>query len=111
MLITLWKDIRTHRHSYVFDQPVDEDEVPGYHSAIKKFLFFMFSFQYFAFLRPMDLSTLLQLIESSTIQTFGQFIHYILKIFANAVMYNSTGHHVNTCAKEMLAYALKCIEV
>uniref|UniRef100_A0A914MMC1 Bromo domain-containing protein n=1 Tax=Meloidogyne incognita TaxID=6306 RepID=A0A914MMC1_MELIC len=96
VLLTLWKDIRTHRHSYVFDQPVDEGEVPGYHSAIKK---------------PMDLNTLFQLIESFTIQTFGQFTHHILKIFANAVMYNSTGHHVNTCAKEMLAYALKCIEV
>ncbi|CAK5079557.1 unnamed protein product [Meloidogyne enterolobii] len=95
VLLTLWKDIRTHRHSYVFDQPVDEGEVPGYHSAIKK---------------PMDLNTLFQLIESFTIQTFGQFTHHILKIFANAVMYNSTGHHVNTCAKEMLAYALKCIE-
>nr|CAD2203457.1 unnamed protein product [Meloidogyne enterolobii] len=93
VLLTLWKDIRTHRHSYVFDQPVDEGEVPGYHSAIKK---------------PMDLNTLFQLIESFTIQTFGQFTHHILKIFANAVMYNSTGHHVNTCAKEMLAYALKC---
>lgn len=96
VLLTLWKDIRTHRHSYVFDQPVEEEEVPGYHSAIKK---------------PMDLNTLCQLIESSTIQTFSQFTHHILKIFANAVMYNSTGHHVNTCAKEMLAYALKCIEV
>ena len=42
VLLTLWKDIRTHRHSYVFDQPVDEGEVPGYHSAIKKFFSFYF---------------------------------------------------------------------
>jgi hypothetical protein len=59
----------------------------------------------------MDLNTLLSQIESCSVQTFGQFTHYILNIFANAVMYNSTGHHVNTCAKEMLSYALKCIEV
>jgi len=48
VLLTLWKDIRTHRHSYVFDQPVDEGEVPGYHSAIKKFFFhFIFKLIYF----------------------------------------------------------------
>jgi hypothetical protein len=59
----------------------------------------------------MDLKTLRACIESGTVQTFGQFTHNILLMFANAVMYNSTGHHVNTYAKEMLSYALKNIEV
>ncbi|KAF7636346.1 Bromo domain-containing protein [Meloidogyne graminicola] len=96
VLLTLLRDISSHRHCYIFEKPVEEEEVPGYHSAIKK---------------PMDLQTLHQLIESCAIQTFGQFTHHILLIYANAVMYNSTGHHVNTCAKEMLDFAFKCIEV
>jgi hypothetical protein len=39
VLLTLCKDIRTHRFSYVFESPVSEVAVPGYHSAIKKFEF------------------------------------------------------------------------
>ena len=55
--------------------------------------------------------TIKALIDAGTIQTFGQFRHSILLMFANAVMYNSTGHEVNTSAKKMLAFALDCIDV
>lgn len=113
VLLTLWNDIRTHRYAYVFDQPVSEEEVPGYHSAIKKSTAanqFSLKINNFIF-RPMDLRTLRARIESGAVQTFGQFSHHIFLIFANACMYNSTGHHVNSYAKDMLAYALKCIQV
>ncbi|KAL3110558.1 hypothetical protein niasHT_020029 [Heterodera trifolii] len=96
ILLTLWRDIHSHRYAPVFSFPVSEELVHGYHTAIKK---------------PMDLKTLKTNIESGEVNTLGKFSYAILKMFANAVMYNSTGHYVNNYAKEMVAYALKCIEV
>uniref|UniRef100_A0A183BHI6 Bromo domain-containing protein n=1 Tax=Globodera pallida TaxID=36090 RepID=A0A183BHI6_GLOPA len=36
ILLTLWRDIHSHRHAPVFSYPVSEELVRGYHTAIKK---------------------------------------------------------------------------
>lgn len=59
----------------------------------------------------MDMQTLKARIEDGTIQTFGQFRQFIYLLFANAVMYNTTGHDVNVCAKQLLKYAIDKIDV
>ncbi|CAD6195729.1 unnamed protein product [Caenorhabditis auriculariae] len=76
-----------HKHSGIFSHPVQEKDAPGYTSAIH---------------RRMDLQTLRREVEGNIITSRTQFLIKTYTMFANAVMFNSTGHDVNTYAKTMV---------
>uniref|UniRef100_A0A914X430 Bromo domain-containing protein n=1 Tax=Plectus sambesii TaxID=2011161 RepID=A0A914X430_9BILA len=86
MILTAWRSISGHRHAGIFSQAVSDKEARGYSKTIK---------------HPMDLAKLKKQVESGEIRTTGEFKRRLLMMFANAVMYNSTGHDVNIYAKEM----------
>lgn len=59
----------------------------------------------------MDISTLKKRMESGEIEGISDFRRNVLLMFANAVMYNSTGHDVNIYAKEMASDTFKHLQV
>lgn len=59
----------------------------------------------------MDLSTLKKKLDGGNLSGMSDFKRYVLLMFANAVMFNSTGHDVNHYAKEMAADALSSLRV
>ncbi|CAI4226294.1 unnamed protein product [Auanema sp. JU1783] len=85
-LLNIWRIVCNHKHSGIFSHPVNEKEAPGYSDAIKQ---------------KMDLSTLKKEIESGQVSNLLQLKMKLALMFANAIMFNSTGHDVNTYAQEM----------
>lgn len=59
----------------------------------------------------MDLSTLKKQLDIGELQGMKDFKRKVLLMFANAVMFNSTGHDVNHYAKEMAADTLDSLKV
>ncbi|CAH8563249.1 unnamed protein product [Dicrocoelium dendriticum] len=102
-LLSALSTICSHRHAYVFMNPVTEDIAPGYSSVVFK---------------PVDLTTIRRKLEttlgslSTTLQpptnptqilidaAFG-LVRDIMLMFANARMYNSQNHEVHKMALDM----------
>ncbi|VDD89023.1 unnamed protein product [Enterobius vermicularis] len=61
--------------------------------------------------RRMDLTTLKRNVESGEVRDLAEFKRRLLLMFANAVMFNSTGHDVNIYAKEMAKDTLDSLKV
>lgn len=59
----------------------------------------------------MDLGKLKKQVESGEVRTTAEFKRRLLLMFANAVMFNSTGHDVNIYAKEMAHDAMIMLNV
>lgn len=59
----------------------------------------------------MDLATLKKQLDAGKVTDMIEFKRRLLLMFANAVMFNSTGHDVNNYAKEMAADALSSLKV
>lgn len=59
----------------------------------------------------MDLTTLKRNVESGEVRDLAEFKRRLLLMFANAVMFNSTGHDVNIYAKEMAKDTLDSLKV
>uniref|UniRef100_A0A0N5B0Z7 Bromo domain-containing protein n=1 Tax=Syphacia muris TaxID=451379 RepID=A0A0N5B0Z7_9BILA len=85
-LMSAWRLVSSHRHAAIFAHPVSERDAQGYSATVK---------------RRMDLSTLKRSVESGEVRDLAEFKRRLLLMFANAVMFNSTGHDVNVYAKEM----------
>lgn len=73
---------------------------------------FNFNFRMFCVhCSPVDLCTIKRLIENGTVETFDQMSNLLCLMYANAVMFNSTGHDVNFAAKDMYQRTFRAIQV
>ncbi|CAJ0607786.1 unnamed protein product [Cylicocyclus nassatus] len=85
-MLSMWNTLHEHRHSAIFLHPVTDRDAPGYSRAV---------------FCPVDLTTLKRETDSGLISAVDAFTLRMLLMFANAAMFNSTGHDVNFYAKEM----------
>ncbi|GAA51393.1 bromodomain-containing protein 8, partial [Clonorchis sinensis] len=101
-LLSAFFTICSHRHAYVFMQPVTEDIAPGYGSVVYE---------------PVDLTSIRRRIESALsslnssqpsssptqilIDAATRFIRDLMLMFVNARMYNSQNHEVHQMAGDM----------
>ncbi|KAK6734434.1 hypothetical protein RB195_017927 [Necator americanus] len=85
-MLSMWNILHEHKHSAIFLHPVTDRDAPGYSRAV---------------FCPVDLTTLKRETESGAISKVKVFLSRVFLMFANAAMFNSTGHDVNYYAKEM----------
>ncbi|KAI1732456.1 bromodomain-containing protein [Ditylenchus destructor] len=57
----------------------------------------------------MDLAKIKRMIEAGSIETLLQLKDHTLLMFTNAIMFNTTGHHVNQAAKDLLRQSAKIL--
>ncbi|XP_063025095.1 bromodomain-containing protein 8-like [Melospiza melodia melodia] len=95
-LLSIWRMIASHRFSSPFLKPVSEKQAPGYRDVVK---------------RPMDLSSIKRRLSKGHIQSVMQFQCDLMLMFQNAVMYNSSDHHVFHVAVEMQREVLEQLQV
>ncbi|RLW02840.1 hypothetical protein DV515_00006765 [Chloebia gouldiae] len=95
-LLSMWRMIASHRFSSPFLKPVSEKQAPGYRDVVK---------------RPMDLSSIKRRLSKGHIQSVMQFQCDVMLMFQNAVMYNSSDHHVFHVAVEMQREVLEQLQV
>uniref|UniRef100_A0A914ZRK4 Bromo domain-containing protein n=1 Tax=Parascaris univalens TaxID=6257 RepID=A0A914ZRK4_PARUN len=94
-LTSVWRMVSSHRHAAIFAQPVSDSIARGYSKVVKS---------------RMDLATLKKQLDAGKVTDMIEFKRRLLLMFANAVMFNSTGHDVNNYAKEMAADALSSLK-
>ncbi|XP_033122290.1 bromodomain-containing protein 8-like [Anneissia japonica] len=82
----VWRAAASHKCANVFLNPVTDEIAPGYSSVV---------------FRPMDLFTIKKHIESGEIRSTQEFQRDMMLMFNNAIMYNSSDHHVYLMAKNM----------
>lgn len=70
-----------------------------------------FFFSLSVFCRPMDLSSIKRRLSKGHIQSVMQFQCDLMLMFQNAVMYNSSDHHVFHVAVEMQREVLEQLQV
>ena len=82
------KGLQTHQHGWVFNCPVDPDELglPDYFQIIKK---------------PMDLGTIQKKLDSGSYHAIEEFAGDVFLTFDNAMTYNEDGSVVYDMAKEL----------
>ncbi|XP_071299665.1 bromodomain-containing protein 8 isoform X3 [Agelaius tricolor] len=95
-LLSIWRMIASHRFSSPFLKPVSEKQAPGYRDVVK---------------RPMDLSSIKRRLSKGHIRSVMQFQCDLMLMFQNAVMYNSSDHHVFHVAVEMQREVLEQLQV
>nr|XP_021386422.1 bromodomain-containing protein 8-like [Lonchura striata domestica] len=95
-LLSIWRMIASHRFSSPFLKPVSEKQAPGYRDVVK---------------RPMDLSSIKRRLSKGHIQSVMQFQCDVMLMFQNAVMYNSSDHHVFHVAVAMQREVLEQLQV
>ncbi|XP_027538290.1 bromodomain-containing protein 8 isoform X3 [Neopelma chrysocephalum] len=95
-LLTIWRMIASHRYSSPFLKPVSEKQAPGYRDVVK---------------RPMDLTTIKRRLAKGHIQSMIEFQRDLMLMFQNAVMYNSSDHHVFHIAVEMQREVMEQLQV
>ncbi|XP_071426693.1 bromodomain-containing protein 8-like [Pithys albifrons albifrons] len=95
-LLTIWRTIASHRYSSPFLKPVSEQQAPGYRDVVK---------------RPMDLTSIKRRLSNGQIQSTIQFQCDLMLMFQNAVMYNSSDHHVFHIAVEMQREVLEQLQL
>ncbi|XP_027756734.1 bromodomain-containing protein 8 isoform X2 [Empidonax traillii] len=95
-LLTIWRMIASHRYSSPFLKPVSEKQAPGYRDVVK---------------RPMDLTSIKRRLAKGHIQSMIQFQCDLMLMFQNAVMYNSSDHHVFHIAVEMQREVMEQLQV
>eukprot|EP00051_Salpingoeca_urceolata_P023686 m.407470 g.407470 ORF g.407470 m.407470 type:complete len:805 (-) comp20138_c0_seq1:43-2457(-) len=78
-----------------FALPVDLDEAPGYRQVIS---------------RPMDLSTMLQKIETGAYKTLNQFKGDLVTMCRNAMRYNEDDSDIHLCARSILEKGTALLE-
>ncbi|XP_066469045.1 uncharacterized protein [Tiliqua scincoides] len=95
-LLSIWKMVAGHRYSGPFLKPVSEKQAPGYKDVVK---------------RPVDLSTIKRRLCKGQIQNMIQFQRDLMLMFQNAVMYNSSNHHIHHIAVEMQREVLEQLQM
>ncbi|EFO17488.2 hypothetical protein LOAG_11011 [Loa loa] len=96
LMVTAWRMVSSHRHAAIFAHPVSDRDARGYSKIVKS---------------RMDLSTLKKQLDGGSLSGMNDFKRNVLLMFANAVMFNSTGHDVNHYAKEMAADTLSSLKM
>uniref|UniRef100_A0ACB8EI60 Uncharacterized protein n=1 Tax=Sphaerodactylus townsendi TaxID=933632 RepID=A0ACB8EI60_9SAUR len=97
LLCSIWKMVAEgHRYSGPFLKPVSEKQAPGYKDVVK---------------RPVDLSSIKKSLSKGLIQNMVQFQHDLMLMFQNAVMYNSSNHHIHRIAVEMQQEVLEQLQM
>uniref|UniRef100_A0AAF5RWG6 Bromo domain-containing protein n=2 Tax=Wuchereria bancrofti TaxID=6293 RepID=A0AAF5RWG6_WUCBA len=96
LMVTAWRMVSSHRHAAIFAHPVSDRDARGYSKTVKS---------------RMDLSTLKKQLDGGNLSGMNDFKRNVLLMFANAVMFNSTGHDVNHYAKEMAADTLSSLKM
>uniref|UniRef100_A0A8C6YUF3 Bromo domain-containing protein n=1 Tax=Nothoprocta perdicaria TaxID=30464 RepID=A0A8C6YUF3_NOTPE len=95
-LLSIWKVIASHRYSGPFLKAVSDKQAPGYSDVVK---------------RPMDLTSIKRNLSKGHIHTSAQFQRDLMLMFQNAVMYNSSSHHVHRMAVEMQQEVLEQLQM
>ncbi|XP_010217128.1 PREDICTED: bromodomain-containing protein 8-like [Tinamus guttatus] len=95
-LLSIWKVIASHRYSGPFLKAVSDKQAPGYSDVVK---------------RPMDLTSIKRNLSKGHIHTSAQFQRDLMLMFQNAVMYNSSSHHVHRMAVEMQREVLEQLQM
>uniref|UniRef100_A0A8B9SAE4 Bromodomain containing 8 n=1 Tax=Apteryx owenii TaxID=8824 RepID=A0A8B9SAE4_APTOW len=95
-LLSIWKMIASHRYSGPFLKAVSDKQAPGYKDVVK---------------RPMDLTSIKRNLSKGHIHTSAQFQRDLMLMFQNAVMYNSSTHHVHHMAVEMQQEVLEQLQM
>uniref|UniRef100_A0A8C4KCI3 Bromo domain-containing protein n=1 Tax=Dromaius novaehollandiae TaxID=8790 RepID=A0A8C4KCI3_DRONO len=95
-LLSIWKMIASHRYSGLFLKAVSDKQAPGYKDVVK---------------RPMDLTSIKRSLSKGHIHTSVQFQRDLMLMFQNAVMYNSSTHHVHRMAVEMQQEVLEQLQI
>ncbi|KFU99415.1 Bromodomain-containing protein 8, partial [Pterocles gutturalis] len=95
-LLSIWKMIASHRYSGPFLKAVSEKQAPGYTDVVK---------------RPMDLTSIKRRLSKGYIQSMIQFQRDLMLMFQNAMMYNSSSHHVHRMAVEMQQEVLEQVQM
>uniref|UniRef100_A0A7I4Y259 Bromo domain-containing protein n=1 Tax=Haemonchus contortus TaxID=6289 RepID=A0A7I4Y259_HAECO len=85
-MMSTWNTLQEHRHSAIFLHPVTDRDAPGYSRIV---------------VQPVDLTTLKREIDGNGIANPTVLLKKVFLMFTNAIMFNSTGHDVNSYAKEM----------
>ncbi|CAG9529781.1 unnamed protein product [Cercopithifilaria johnstoni] len=96
LMVTAWRMVSSHRHAAIFAHPVSDRDARGYSKTVKS---------------RMDLSTLKKQLDGGNLSGMSDFKRNVLLMFANAVMFNSTGHDVNQYAKEMAFDTLSSLKM
>ncbi|KAM3718194.1 Sorting nexin-14 [Dirofilaria immitis] len=96
LMVTAWRMVSSHRHAAIFAHPVSDRDARGYSKIVKN---------------RMDLSTLKKQLDGGSLSGMSDFKRNVLLMFANAVMFNSTGHDVNHYAKEMAVDTLSSLKM
>uniref|UniRef100_A0A0R3S0A0 Bromo domain-containing protein n=1 Tax=Elaeophora elaphi TaxID=1147741 RepID=A0A0R3S0A0_9BILA len=96
LMVTAWRMVSSHRHAAIFAHPVSDRDARGYSKTVKS---------------RMDLSTLKKQLDGGSLSGMSDFKRNVLLMFANAVMFNSTGHDVNHYAKEMAVDTLSSLKM
>lgn len=96
LMVTAWRMVSSHRHAAIFAHPVSDRDARGYSKTVKS---------------RMDLSTLKKQLDGGNLSGMSDFKRNVLLMFANAVMFNSTGHDVNHYAKEMAVDTLSSLKM
>ncbi|KAJ7567692.1 hypothetical protein O6H91_01G002400 [Diphasiastrum complanatum] len=97
---TLLKKLMTHKHGWVFNDPVDAVKLglPDYHKVIRS---------------PMDLGTIRNKVFSRKYSSPQEFATDVRLTFANAMKYNPKGHDVHIMAdilRQIFEEKWKCID-
>ncbi|XP_042308174.1 bromodomain-containing protein 8 isoform X2 [Sceloporus undulatus] len=95
-LLSIWKMVAGHRYSGPFLKAVSEKQAPGYKDVVK---------------RPVDLSSIKRSLSKGQIQNMIQFQRDLMLMFQNAVMYNSSNHHIHRIAVEMQREVLEQLQM
>ena len=85
MIMNVWRDISSHKYSTLFQNAVTDADAPNYSKLIYE---------------PTDLKTIRNGVRDSVIKNSLQFHREIMKMFANAMMFNSPGSTVGQMTSE-----------
>uniref|UniRef100_A0A803T830 Bromo domain-containing protein n=1 Tax=Anolis carolinensis TaxID=28377 RepID=A0A803T830_ANOCA len=95
-LLSILKMVTGHRFSGPFLKAVSEKQAPGYNEVVK---------------RPMDLSSIKKSLSKGQIQSMIQLQRDLMLMFQNAIMYNSSNHHIHRIAVEMQREVLEQLQM
>ncbi|KAK9384084.1 uncharacterized protein V2V93DRAFT_363497 [Kockiozyma suomiensis] len=86
LVAPLLSNISSNRSASFFTNPVSENDAPNYHGLIYQ---------------PTDLRTIKTMVKDGRIQTSSELEREVMKMFANAVMYNSWDSDISEWSREM----------
>ncbi|KAK9323616.1 hypothetical protein V1517DRAFT_257726 [Lipomyces orientalis] len=86
LVAPLLANISSNRSASFFTSPVNENDAPDYHDLVYE---------------PTDLRTIKSMVKEGRIQTSSELEREIMKMFANAVMYNRWDSDIGAWSREM----------